>query len=188
MIKTQRTTYRSIVGVFVATALLLLVPLVAMQVSDQVTWSLGDFVVAAALLVGAGLTYVLVASKAQSVAYRAAVGVAVFATLFLVWVSLAVGILGVEGDPADLMYLGVIAVGIIGAILARFEPAGMARAMFAAATAQVVVAAIALIIGKQNSPASSLREVVGVNAMFTVLFLVSASLFRHSAQSQTPAK
>jgi hypothetical protein len=188
MIQTNKTPYRSIVGVVVATALLLLVPLLAMQVSDQVVWTASDFAVAGTLLIGAGLMYVLVANKGQTIAYRAGVGVAVFAILFLIWVSLAVGILGVEGDPADLMYLGVIAVGIIGAIVARFQPNEMARALFATALAQALVAAIALIMGKQNSPSSSLREVLGVNVMFIVLFVASGFLFRHAAKGHSPTR
>jgi hypothetical protein len=45
------------------------------------------------------------------------------------------------------MYIGVLAVGIIGAIVARFRPHGMARALFATALAQALVAVIALLAG-----------------------------------------
>src|SRR5688572_8042949 len=60
--------------------------------------------------------------------YRFAVGVALAAALFLVWMNLAVGLIGTEDNPANLLYGGVLAVGIIGAIIARFRPHGMARA------------------------------------------------------------
>jgi hypothetical protein len=50
--------------------------------------------------------------------------------------NLAVGVIGTEDDPANLMYVGVLAVGIIGAIIARFRPHGMARTLFATALAQ----------------------------------------------------
>jgi len=186
--KTNSTAYRSAVGIVLATALILLVPLLAMQFGDEVVWTLSDFVVAGALLVGTGLMYVLAARKAGSIAHRAAVGVAVLAVLLLVWLSLAVGIIGVEGDPADLMYLGVIAVGIIGAIIARFQPHGMARALFAMALAQALVVVIALIAGKQHPPSSSVTEIVGVNTMFIALFLGSAWLFRYSAREQPLAR
>jgi hypothetical protein len=52
-------------------------------------------------------------------AYRAAVGVALAAAVILVWLSLGVGVIGKDGDPANLLYVGVLAVGIIGAIIAR---------------------------------------------------------------------
>jgi len=76
------------------TGLLLLVPLVAMQFTGEVRWNLADFVVAGALLFGAGATYQLLAARTDNLAYRAAVGVAVGATLMLVWANLAVGLIG----------------------------------------------------------------------------------------------
>ena len=99
--------------------------------------------------------YELAARKTGNIAYRAAVGVALAAALLLVWINLAVGIIGNEDNPANLMYIGVLAVGTIGAIIARFQPHGMARALFATALAQGLVVVIALIAGKQHSPISS---------------------------------
>jgi hypothetical protein len=185
---TNNPTYRSAAGIALATALILLVPLLAMQFTDQVVWTPLDFAVAGALLFGTGFMYRLAARNASNFAYRAALGVALGAALFLVWASLAVGVIGVEGDPADLMYVGVIAVGIIGGIVARLRPYGMARALLATALAQALVVVIALIAGKQHSPDSSMREILGVNAMFIVLFLGSAWLFRYSAREQLPVR
>ena len=51
----------------------------------------------------------------------------------------AVGVIGIEGDRADLMYFGVLAIGISGAIVARFQPDGMERAMFVTAAATALV-------------------------------------------------
>jgi hypothetical protein len=125
--------------------------------------------------------------KADNTAYRSAVGVALAAALILLWMMGAVGVIGVEGDRADLMYFGVLAVGIIGAIIARFQPLGMARALFATALAQALVAVIALIAGKHQSPISSVAEILGLNAIFVALFVTSAWLFRQAAREQTPA-
>lgn len=84
---------RSSIGrVAVLTAAVLLVPLVAMQFSDEVEWGAGDFLAAGALLVGAAITYLLLASRSQSVRYRVAVGAVVGAALVLVWAALAVGL------------------------------------------------------------------------------------------------
>ena len=60
-------------------------------------------------------------------AYRVAVGVALAAAFFLVWMSLGVGVIGADGDPANVMYVGVLGIGIVGAVIARFRPYGMAR-------------------------------------------------------------
>ena len=181
----QKTLYRSVRRVALATAFILSVPLLAMQFTGEVAWGVFDFVAAGALLGGTGLCYVLVARKAGNIAYRAAVGVALAAALSLVWLVLAVGVIGETGDPADLMYVGVLAVGIIGAGLARFQPHGMARALLATALAQALVAGIALIAGKHQAPISSVSEILGLNGLFVALFIGSAWLFRQAARKQS---
>jgi hypothetical protein len=130
-----------------AAGLILLVPLVAMQFTDEVNWDVADFVIASALLIGVGVLYELALRITGDTAYRAAVGVALAAAFILVWVNGAVGVIGSEDNDANLMYGGVLAVGIIGAIIARFQPHRMARALFAMALAQALVATIALIAG-----------------------------------------
>ena len=160
--------------------LILLLPLVAMQFTDEVNWGPVDFVVAAALLFGSLIAYELVARKMGSIAYKAAVGIAVVTALLLVWVNLAVGIIGDEGNPANLMYLGVLAVGLIGALIARFQPDGMTRALLATALAQMLVAAIALLAG-WGSPGSGPLEILALHGLFAALFVGSALLFRKAA-------
>ena len=145
--KADKAAYRPAVRVVLVAAFILMVPLVAMQVTDEVNWSVFDFAVAGGLLVGTGLLYELAARKARTPVYRAAVGVGVGAALLLTWVNLAVGIIGEPDERANVLYLGVPAVGIIGAVIARLEPRGMARALFATALAQALIAAIALILG-----------------------------------------
>ena len=119
-------------------------------------------------------------------AYRFAAGVALAAALLLVWLSLGVGIIGADGDPANTMYFGVVGVGIIGAIVARFRPHGMARALFATALAQALVAVIALIFGL-GLPWSPPVEILFLNGFFVALFVGSALLFRHAGRGRTPA-
>ena len=114
---------------------------------------------------------------------RFAVGVALSAALILVWLSLGVGIIGRDGDPADLMYFGVLAVGIIGALIARFRHGGMARALFATALAQASVAMIALIAGL-GCPWSGPLELSLLNGFFVAMFVASACLFRGAAHGR----
>jgi hypothetical protein len=178
---------KNIIRIALVTAFILLLPLVAMQFTDEVVWDLADFAIAGVLLFGAGLTYQLVASKEGTIAYRAAVGVAVATALILVWINLAVGLIGSEDNPANLLYGGVLAVGIVGATIARFQPHGMARALFATALAQALVPVIALIIWKP--PVTSEQEllgmlgVFGLNGLFAALFVGSAGLFRRAARA-----
>lgn len=120
-------------------------------------------------------------TRINSTAYRSAVGVAIAAALILVWLSLGVGIIGKDGDPANLMYFGVLAVGIIGATLARLQPYGMARALFATAFAQALVTAIALLAGL-GLPWSGPAEILGLNGFFIALFAGAGWLFRRAAR------
>ena len=101
---------KNIILIALAVAFILLLPLFAMQITDEVAWDLADFAIAGALLFGTGVAYELLARKAGIIAYRAAVGVALAAALLLVWMNLAVGIIGSEDNPANLMYVGVLAV------------------------------------------------------------------------------
>lgn len=167
-------------------ALLLLLPLVAMQFTDQMNWGVFDFVLAGALLFGAALAYELMARMVANWAYRAAVALALVAGLLLIVINLAVGVIGSEENPANLMFVGVLAVGLVGAILARLQAPGMARAMYATAAAQAVVAVVALIdnMGAESEmwPANSLVLI----AFFIVLF-VASGLFFQKATEQRPA-
>lgn len=167
-------------------ALVLLLPLFAMQFTEEVAWDLADFAIFGAMLAGAGATFELAARRRGNNTYRAAVGIALAAAFGLVWVNAAVGIIGTENNPANLMYGGVLAVGIIGAVVARFQPDGMARALCATALVQALVALIAVVAG-MGYPASPPMEILGVNASFAVLWLISAWLFRKAGREQTSA-
>lgn len=175
---------RNIIRIALGTALILLVPLVAMQFSDEVDWSPFDFIVAGALLFGSGFTYELIARRARNLTYRIAIGVAVLAALLLVWVNLAVGIVGSEDNPVNVLYMGVLAVGIIGATAARLAPRGMANTLFAMAAAQVLIGAIAIAFG-WGAPEDNAWQIVGVSGFFVTLFVVPALLFRHAAREQS---
>lgn len=175
---------KNIIYLALGTAFILLMPLLAMLFTDRVVWDLTDFIVAGALIFGTGLAYELVARKGGTMAYRVAVGIALATALLLVWMNLAVGIIGSEENPVNLMYFGVLAVGILGAAIARLRPQGMARTLFATALAQALVPAIALIVEKPqvNSVEASLGVlgVLGLNAFFVVMFMGSGLLFRRS--------
>lgn len=168
-----------------AAAALLMVPLVAMQFTDEVVWTLADFVVTGSLVVGIGVLYEMATLKAGgSTAYRLAAGVALGSTFLLIWSILAVGYLGASGDRADLVFAGVLAVGLVGSLVARFRPRGMARALVATAVAHATFAAIALLAGMvpAYNPAF---EILGITGMFVALWLGSAWLFRRAAR-ETP--
>jgi hypothetical protein len=153
-----------------------------MQVTGEVNWDGFDFAAAGTLIFGALLAYELLARTAGSLAYRAAAAIALATSLLLVWMNLAVGLIGDEGNPANLMFAGVLAVGLAAALLARFRPAGMARALLATALAQIAVGLIAAIAGWAQS-ASPPLEIMGLTGFFSALWLLAAWLFRTAAET-----
>ena len=85
---------KRLIGILLTIAVLLLVPLIAMQFTDEVNWTLSDFVAAGVLLLGTGLMCELVMRKVKKIKYRIAICVALLAVLLLIWLELAVGIFG----------------------------------------------------------------------------------------------
>ena len=163
-----------------AAALLLLIPLIGTMVSDEVDWSVGDFVFVAALLLGVGLPLDLVMRKTGSVAYRLAAALALGTAFLLIVVNGAVGIVGSEANDVNALFYAVLGIGIVGSLVARFRPLGMARAMAATAVAQAAVAVGALVTG-----AASLQtwafEIIAL-WVFVALWAGAAVLFREAAR------
>jgi hypothetical protein len=173
-----------------ATGLFLLIPLVAMQFTKEVNWTLSDFAFAGVMVFGTGLLYQLVASRASTAAYRLGVALSLAAGFLLIWLNVAVGLIGREDNPANLLYAGVLAVAAIGALLARFRPQGLARAMMAAAVTQVAVPL--LVMGNWRLWSARVEEpwnmaqVAGITAMFVVLWGGAALLFRWASATAVP--
>ena len=162
------------VAVWSIAAFALLLPWLAMQFTSEVDWDFKDFAVFGAMLLLVCGTYELVTRLTGNKAYRLAVGIALSGAFLLTWVNLAVGIIGNEGNLANLMFFAVPMVGMVGALIARFKPLGMARALVATAIVQVLVAVIALIAGWGNA--------IIFTGFFVLLWLTSAHLFRKAAQ------
>lgn len=178
---TQTNLIRSIAEPALVTLLLLSIPFTASYYTDEVVWSLSDYILAGILLFGTGLTYKLVTNKTANTAYKVAVGFALFSGLFLIWSNLAVGIIGSEDNIFNLIYFGLPFIGIIGAIVVRFKAKGLASTMFTLCFAQLLITVIALFRGMHKVPGSSVIEVIGVNTFFIFLFGISALLFRYAA-------
>jgi drug/metabolite transporter (DMT)-like permease len=139
--------------VWVVGAVMLLVALVAKQFVGEPNW-VDHLAQTGALLIGVGFAVELASRKTGKAAYRAAMGLALGSALLLAWV--------------------------IGAIIARLKPEGMARAMFATVVALMLAAGIAL-FGPLGSPHSEPLEIVSIHGFFVALFLGSAVLFRKAA-------
>ena len=122
----------------------------------------------------------LVQTLSPTLAYRLAMTGAVLSTLMLIWLSLGVGIIGADGDPANRMYFAVVAVALLGILIARFHARGMARTLFAMAIVQAVIAVIAIAAGL-GLPWSGPAELILLNGFFIAAFSIAGVLFRRAA-------
>jgi hypothetical protein len=175
----------------VVAALILGMPLLRSLFAGGWGWDIRAFLLVGAvgtLLFAGGLTLQMVIKKLGTPAYRVAVGVAFVTVFLLVWGNFVQG--ADDVNPAAFGYFVVPLVGMIGAALARFQPNGMARALFVTAVAQALVLVTALIIrNPQVTPwtPAVLRGFSG-NAMNVLLFVASALLFRKAARQESAAR
>ena len=162
-------------------ALLLALPFVAMQFTREVVWTGSDFIIFGSMLLMVGVPLELAARMSKDWSYRGGALLALTAMFLTIWTNLAVGIVGSEDNPANLLFFGALLVGLVGAIAARFRPGGMAMAMIATAAALATAFVIA-VSGPTDEPfVPHLREFIGIS-LFAALFLASAALFRKASR------
>ena len=87
-------TNKRLITILLAVPSLLLIPLIAMQFSDEVNWSLSDFLVMGVLLLGVGLMLEFVLRKVQKKNSQIVLIALVLIAFLLIWAELAVGIFG----------------------------------------------------------------------------------------------
>lgn len=160
---------------------LLCVPAIAMRVPESgFDWTASDFAVMGALFAAVLGAYEFLASRAPSLAYRAGSVLATLGLFLLVWLNLAVGIIGSERNDANLMFLAVIVAIVGGACVARFRAGGMARALFVAAVLQAAIGVVALWFDLGSEGRAWPRDVIVLTGLFTGLWALAGTLFHMS--------
>ncbi|OGY43707.1 MAG: hypothetical protein A3B89_02905 [Candidatus Buchananbacteria bacterium RIFCSPHIGHO2_02_FULL_40_13] len=178
----KKITKRQIVWAVVI-ALILIISL-ARQFTNEVQW-IETVAYIIILLVAGGAYELAIWLRTQNRMYRIAFRVGLVGALFLGWVSGAVGIIGSENNPANLMYWAVPTVLLIGSLAARFRPRGMAYTLLTVALVQVLIPVVALFIWPAQTSWGE-AGVIGVlilNSLLAMFFFVSAWLFRHVSLS-----
>lgn len=159
-----------------ALAALLALPAAAMRLhAEGVVWTASDFLVMGAMLGLVGLGGELLVRASSNLAWRAGAVVALLAAFMTVWVNLAVGMIGNEGDRYNLIFLGVVLLALAGSIVARFRATGMARALALAAAAQAAAGALGFTLDPRGAVFSTL---------FAGPWLVAAILFAAAARQR----
>jgi hypothetical protein len=164
---------------------LLLIPLIGTLLGSGIEgegwfWTPGDFLAMGTIIYIAGLFYEFFSTRSSSAAYKAGAGLAVLTGFLIVWVTLAVGIIGDE-NPANLFYFVVILIGLVGAFGANLQPKGMMRAALATAVAQMAVPVIAVIFFSSSDFSPGIVPVFGMNAALALMWITSALLFKSAA-------
>lgn len=171
----MRQMSRTILRVALVALGLLMVPLVASRVVDGWHWSAGSFVFVYVLFFATGMAYALIARRMGAWAYKAGVGLALAAGFALGWSNM-VQVADSE-NPANLAYYSVLAVGAIGACVAKLQARGLALTLFAMAA---VLAVIAVLLPSGAPPELARNMAIG-HGVYVTLFIVSGLLFRRAS-------
>lgn len=155
-------------------AALILLPLVAMRLApgSGVDWTLGDFVFATIVIGGVGLAFEAAVRISSNWSYRAGAAVGLAAGFFLVWSNAAVGYIG-DDNPYNIVFFMIVALALLGALVAGFRAKGMAVVMLATGVAHALAGGI----GYPQDPVTG-----PITLVFTAMWLTSAWLFRNAAQ------
>ncbi len=148
--------------------LLLVLPAIAMHYTPQVRWDETDFLVMGLMLGGMGLAAEWMIRRSPNLWSRAASVVSLLTVFLTIWANLAVGMIGSEDSPFNLLFAGVPVIALIGSAMARLKPRGMAISHGAAAAAQAGIAAMGAQIDARGGTFS---------ALFAGLWLIAAVLY-----------
>jgi hypothetical protein len=159
-------------------AALMLAPAIAGRATDEMAWDSADFILFGIMLAAACGAWEIAMRRTGSRAFAAGAIVAVGAALLLFLVNGAVGFIGNEDNPANLLFFGVVTLALGGAIIVRFRAEGMARTMAVTAGAQVLAGGLAVAM------VPDVRGFLLGTAMFVPLWLVSSWLFARAAREQ----
>ena len=166
---------------FLFTLTILTIPLIGMLTTEEVNWDATDFIVGGIFIYVFSMLFQLAHQATENISLKVAYGLAIVATFLLVWVNLAVGLIGSKNEPFNLAYFSVIATGLIGAFISKMKLQGLRNTMIAMSLNMVIIGIIALLIGMQFVYGSSTSEIIRVTIMFTITFTVSAYLFHRSS-------
>ncbi len=167
---------------WVLAAAIMLVPVSVQLFSGNFGWSIFDFIGVAIILLAGCLIFDFTARRAPNLSYLAGAGAALAAGFGSLVVNGAVGLVGSEDEPHNLLFLFVLIIAIGGAAIAEGRPSSMARAMFTAALTHVFVSVALVLKARGISDGDPQMEVVGL-AMFAGIWLASGWLFQHASKS-----
>ncbi|HEX2787420.1 MAG TPA: hypothetical protein VHP32_05895 [Ignavibacteria bacterium] len=176
---------KRILIVIVITVLILMIPFVAMQFTNEVDWSPGDFLIMGVLILGLGLAFEF-STRKGSLLNKFAIAIAVGTAFLLTWSNLAVGFIG-DANPANLLFFVLVIFLGLGTIISGLDPRKMSRLLFTVAIIQIVIPVIALIFWN-NDFAPGVLQVFILTAFFAGLWTASGLLFMRASTQKLEIK
>ena len=162
--------------------MLLLVPFVAMRVTSEVNWTLGDFIFAGLMLSALCGLVQLAVRRSSKATYRWAMALAALGGFAVIWVNLAVGIVASEDNTYNLIFFAIILATIAASAARRIKAGSMAKVLPVTGIALLVALGVGQMLGSDELHDTRIAEWIGVS-VFAGLFALSAILFRR-AESQ----
>ena len=155
--------------------LLLSVPLIAMQFTAEVNWSFGDFLLAALLLMTTGVLLTRASLAVADLRIKIATGLTLLSVLTLIWINLAVGLIGSEGTWQNMLFFLIPVILLMGAFRSSLNPVGMVYTLLAMALFQALV--ILLLAFILPSTDLLLPELI-LCSIFILIWLLAARLYQ----------
>lgn len=187
-ILSSSTMIQKILKLALGIAAVLLIPLIAKFTVPDFGWSNGDFIAAYVMMFVPSLAFLVISHTAKNNEYKYALALALLGAFLMIWIGGAVGIIGTEDNPANVVFFWVLVTGFLSSCLSMFRPVGMSRAMFLTAAAQVAAPIVAYFIWPPTDGAGAwdpnILGVFGISYFFAAMFLVSAILFKRSAEQK----
>ena len=152
------------------------------------SWTIGDFALAAVMLGALALAFVVLFRLRRSRAYRGGIFVFILASVLLVWVTGAIGLIGGSGNDANMLYLGFLAAAWLASLVFRFQSEWLSRILRALALGVFFIAGAALILGWGATGPAWPWDVILGSGVFAFLFIVAAWLFGLDADIRTIGK
>ncbi|MEL7297381.1 MAG: hypothetical protein AAGJ86_06940 [Pseudomonadota bacterium] len=116
------------------------------------------------------------APRAQRLGWQ----VTLLGVFLMAWVSGAVGIIGSEDNPANLMFGALLAMGVCGAAISGLRPKGLRITLAIMAAAQIAIALVDLYWELGVDGPVWPRDVWTATAIFTIIWSTAAALFHRA--------
>ena len=177
---TQSTGEKWTRWLWVGALVLLLVPFIAMRVTSEVNWTLGDFIFAGLMLAALCGTIELAVRRSSKAIYRWAITLAALGAFVVVWVNLAVGIVASEDNAYNVVFMAIILATLLASAFVRLRARAMAKILPVTAVTLLIALGVGQMLGSDELHGTRLAEWTGVT-LFAGMFAVSAMLFRDAA-------